>query len=496
MKYLIYARVSPKGSGFDNETSLDMQIKLCEEYIKNQRGTVTEIITDEFFSGKDMKRPGFQKILNELQSGQSDWDCICVYKLSRMTRSSKDGAYIFDLLKTWNKGFISVTEPNFDFSTPMGRAMLSIFQAFNQFEREQTAENTRNRMISIAAAGGWPAGNPPFGYKRGAKHDNILKIDPRNSQIVKEIFSLYLSDMKLYKIAKRFQKAPQSILFILRNPIYIGKIAYAGKIYNGKHPALISDTIFQQVQDTLASSINQEISEARIRVRPKSQSRIYLLCGLLRCHCGRYMTPASSNSGSYFYYRCTDRINCKNNVPAIEIENAVCEQLKNHKPDIHFLRGFADRLNHYQQERKKLYVSELKEIKLAITEARKEQKKIYDIFLSGTISKDNSAFFNDRLQSTNEELMGLEAKKEFIKAEIDRADNNMTDVMESMIKEMLTMADYLQKMPEDSESRKRLILAYIDRVTVNEDKTIKIEFKNFTTNAENGCPTWTRTKTN
>lgn len=65
----------------------------------------------------------------------------------------------------------------------------------------------------------------------------------------------------------------------------------------------------------------------------------------------------------------------------------------------------------------------MEEIKPAIAEARKEQKKIYDIFLSGTISKDNSALFNDRLQSTNEELMGLEAKKEFIKAEIDRADN-------------------------------------------------------------------------
>lgn len=39
--------------------------------------------------------------------------------------------------------------------------------------------------------------------------------------------------------------------------------------------------------------------------------------------------------------------------------------------------------------------------------------------------------------------------------------------MESIIKEMLTMADYLQKMPEDSESRKRLILTYIDRVTIN-----------------------------
>ena len=101
----------------------------------------------------------------------------------------------------------------------------------------------------------------------------------------------------------------------------------------------------------------------------------------------------------------------------------------------------------------------MEEIKPAIAEARKEQKNIYDIFLSGIISKDNSALFNDRLQSTNEELMGLEAKKEFIKAEIDRADNNITDVMESIIKEMLTMADYLQKMPEDSESRKRLILS-------------------------------------
>ena len=35
MKYLIYARVSPKGSSWDGtETSIQMQIDYCREYIK------------------------------------------------------------------------------------------------------------------------------------------------------------------------------------------------------------------------------------------------------------------------------------------------------------------------------------------------------------------------------------------------------------------------------------------------------------------------------
>ncbi len=39
MKYLIYARVSPRGDT-ETETSIQMQIDLCKEYIKEQGGII------------------------------------------------------------------------------------------------------------------------------------------------------------------------------------------------------------------------------------------------------------------------------------------------------------------------------------------------------------------------------------------------------------------------------------------------------------------------
>ncbi len=215
MKYLIYARVSPKGSDFERETTIDMQIKLCREHIESIGDEVVEILSDEFYSGKDTARPGLKQLLAELESGKADWDCVCVYKLSRLTRSLKDGAEIFDRFYRCGKGFLSITEKNLDFSTPSGRAMLGILQVFNQFEREQTAENTRNKMISIAAAGGCPYGTPPAGYRRGGKGDNTLYVDERKAESVKDIFTLYASNTPLFSIVRKYNKTAQTLTQIM-----------------------------------------------------------------------------------------------------------------------------------------------------------------------------------------------------------------------------------------------------------------------------------------
>ena len=193
MKYLIYTRVSPKGSRDSGETSITMQLEMCREYVKMHGGTIVCELVDEFLSGKDKNRPGLKRILTELEGNTAEWDAVVVYKLSRLTRSLRDGAELFELFYKNAKGFVSITE-NLDFSTPAGRAMLGILHVFNQFEREQTAENIRNKMINIAMRGEWPTGNPPFGYKRGAKGDNKLYVDPRRSEIVRAIFEMYSSD--------------------------------------------------------------------------------------------------------------------------------------------------------------------------------------------------------------------------------------------------------------------------------------------------------------
>ena len=121
MKYVLYARVSPRGSDFEGETTISMQLQYCRDYVKFHGGEVVGEYFDEFSSGKDTHRPQFSLIMKELEKGTAEWDAMIVYKLSRMTRSLRDGVNIFAELFRQGKGFVSATE-NLDFSSPAGRA--------------------------------------------------------------------------------------------------------------------------------------------------------------------------------------------------------------------------------------------------------------------------------------------------------------------------------------------------------------------------------------
>ena len=492
MKYVIYARVSPRGSDYETETSINMQIQICKDFIASQNGEVTDIIFDEFYSGKDMKRPGLQRIIKELEEGKAQWDAICIYKLSRLTRSSKDGSYIFDLLQKWHKGFVSATEPNFDFSTPIGRMCLSIFQAFNQFEREQTAENTRNKMISIAAAGGWPSGKPPFGYRRGEKHDNTLYIDPRAAEVVKGIFADYISSLPMFRICRKYEKSTQTILYILRNHIYTGKIYYADKIYQGKHEPIISQELFDKVQNMLPHT-----QENGYRMRPKKEKRVYLLAGLLKCECGRFMTPSNGKSGQYFYYRCTDNLNCKNHISAPKIEQIVLDILRQQAPDEAFLKGFLDEIEDIRKAMLGKYEPEIKNITAAIQEAKAEQEKLYSLFLKGAVMSNNAQFFNDKLAKIQQEITDLTAKKEYYKAQ--STPENITRIMgamENIVNDMVSYGKLFSHLPENCEELRKLIAAYVRSATVTKEGKITLELyldDKSTSNLKNGNPVRIRT---
>lgn len=488
MKYAIYARVSPKGSGFENETSLEMQINFCKEYIKSQRGEIVDIQQDEFYSGKDMKRPGFQKLMRDLKEGQAEWECLCVYKLSRLTRSSKDGATIFEDLRAWNRGFISVTEPNFDFSTPMGRAMLSIFQAFNQFEREQTAENTRNKMISIAARGEWPVGNVPLGYCRKAKHDNALCIEPRGAEIVRDVFQMYADGKEGIRIARKYKKTQQWVYHILHNAIYLGKIPYAGEIYEGKHTPIITEELYRAVQNKKAITLVDK--DKTIVTRPKHYRYPYILAGLLKCHCGRYMTPASAKSGQYFYYRCTDNISCKNRVSAPAIEKQVLDAMPLYELNVDFIQGYRDCVESLQAQELQKMKQERAEVQQALAGARKEQKKIMDLMLVDNISPESLAVFDQRLVSVAVEINTLEAKMDFLSSQIKQYSNENATFLLKYLDELSKINDFFKNLPSDNDLRRQFLTTCLESIILEKDGRFRFNFRGFesSTKDKNGCP--------
>ena len=132
---------------------------------------------------------------------------------------------------------MSVTE-RFDTSSASGRLLRNIMLTFAQFEREMTAERTRDKMIQRAERGLWN-GRAPFGYKLIEKK---LVPDTRRAKIVKEIFERFATTgslKKAFDLAREINTLNpdtgvlltlNGVFHILRNPTYIGRMIWGWKI--------------------------------------------------------------------------------------------------------------------------------------------------------------------------------------------------------------------------------------------------------------------------
>lgn len=185
----IYARQSIDKK---DSVSIETQIEYCHRYADS----APEIFQDRGFSGKNTKRPDFQRLMDAVEAGQISK--IIVYRLDRFSRSIADFSQIWSKLEQHGVEFLSVTE-NFDTSSPMGRAMLNIVLVFAQLERETTAERVRDNYQHRFALGAWPGGPAPYGYSLTKIYDESGRLTsslaPNDfAPIVRRIFETYAQE--------------------------------------------------------------------------------------------------------------------------------------------------------------------------------------------------------------------------------------------------------------------------------------------------------------
>lgn len=368
-RFVIYSRKSKfTGKG----ESIENQIELCRQYIAVNFGQTEAdsalIYEDEGFSGGNLERPQFKKMMNDSQ--KIDFAAIVVYRLDRISRNIGDFAKLIDDLGRREIGFISIRE-QFDTSSPMGRAMMYIASVFSQLERETIAERIRDNMHELAKTGRWLGGNTPTGYaSESITSVNMngkttrackLKIIPEEITLVKLIFDKFIETGSLTKTdefllsngyttkrGKRFTRF--AIRGILMNPVYMiadddaynylsenevdlysekkdfdgehGIMAYNRTLQTkgrgnqakpmnewivavGKHKGIIPGATWVKVQKML------ELNRSKNYRKPKSN--VALLSGVLFCgNCGDYMRPKLTSrlnaDGEYTYtYLCTTK---------------------------------------------------------------------------------------------------------------------------------------------------------------------------------------------
>jgi len=317
----IYTRKSI-ADGLDRDfTTLDAQRESCESYIASQKNEGWICLPNKYddggFTGANTDRPALQKLLSDIKA--SKISCVVVYKVDRLSRSLLDFAELLSLFEKHNVTFVSVTQ-HFNTQSSMGRLTLNILLSFAQFEREIISERTRDKMAASKKRGKWVGGRPPLGYDID-KANRRLIVNPKEAEIVKEIFDLYLEKRSMLSVAtalnakNRLTKSyttqegnnsggvkfkSTSIQSIVKNPFYIGKVNHAGTLYQGEQERIIPDDVFQKTQEILANN-RRERKVAGIATNAG------LLNSILRCKaCDSTMYYIYSKKGSnkYHYYLC------------------------------------------------------------------------------------------------------------------------------------------------------------------------------------------------
>lgn len=258
---------------------------------------------DGGFSGGTMDRPAFKELLSDIE--KDEIDIVVVYKVDRLTRSLMDFSKIIEVFDNHNASFVSITQ-HFNTTTSIGRLTLNILLSFAQFEREVTGERIRDKFAASRQKGLWLTGAPPYGYKKD-KH-NILVKEEQCSQNLKTIFEIYLKLGTVNKlrdylieneiISKNCKPFSSGNLYkMLSNKVYLGKIVHKDKVFDGQHEAIISEKLFERVQELLKSN-------AVIRKHATNAKEGSLLCGLLFDDKGNRMIPSHSNKSGkrYRYY--------------------------------------------------------------------------------------------------------------------------------------------------------------------------------------------------
>lgn len=351
--------------GLEQEfNSLDAQRVACEAYIASMRGEGWVCLPTRYddggYSGGNADRPALKRLLDDIDAGRVD--VVVVVKVDRLSRSLLDFAQMMNRFNERGVSFVSTTQ-QFNTASSMGRLTLNMLLSFAQFERELIAERTRDKIALSRQRGRWTGGRPVLGYDIAA--GTRLVVNAAEAEVVRWIFSRYVECESLMTVCRELAErgvvtkswtSKRGVVMggkpitkgrlwsILSNPLYAGRIAHHGKLYEGLHERIVDEELFARVQRVRARN---RFSGENL---PGARKAGGALCGLIRCkRCNTRMGHSTTkgqkrrggaNAGgprpetAYRYYVCASRsaggaAACRKGlVPAAEIERFVLEKCR------------------------------------------------------------------------------------------------------------------------------------------------------------------------
>ena len=197
----LYCRLSvedtkEKGGKDDPSNSIQHQQIMLMEYAKSQHFPNPTFFIDDGYSGVEFSnRPGFQKMLAEIEAGHVE--VVITKDLSRLGRnSSLTGLYINYTFPQYGVRYIAIND-HFDTIDPNSTDsdMAGIKNWFNEWYSKDTSRKIRAVNKAKGERGERLTTNVPYGYKRDSDDPKKWEIDEEAAQVVKRIFGFTSSSL-------------------------------------------------------------------------------------------------------------------------------------------------------------------------------------------------------------------------------------------------------------------------------------------------------------
>ncbi|MDD2324999.1 MAG: recombinase family protein [Alphaproteobacteria bacterium] len=376
MRVALYARVSTTRQA-ENELSIPDQLRQMRDWCKRNGHIVAAEYVEAGATATDDKRPEFQEMVAAAVEKPAPFEAIIVHSYSRFFRDLAQAVFYERKLNRVGVKLYSITQQTND--DPSGELFRHLVMMFDEYQSKENAKHTLRGMNENARQGYFNGAKAPFGFRtidagRTGTHGRLKKkldIDPAEAEIVREIFTLYVSGkdaprIGMKEIAKNLNSRGllmrgkewrvQKVFEVLSSLTYMGLHVFNktdSKTHRTKPesewvkvpvPAIIDLVTFEQ-----ATKLRGAFSPKRCI--PRRETSPHLLTGLLKCDCcGSGMTITTGKSGQYAYYKCTNRMSKGNascpsrNIPTDKLEGLVLDAFRQKICTADYLKGLLNDL--------------------------------------------------------------------------------------------------------------------------------------------------------
>ena len=462
-----YYRFSSSGQ---NEESIDQQREKVEDYAEKNGFTIIKEYKDEAISGRDDFRPDFLRMLDEIPKLKPA--VLIIWKTDRLSRDRVTLTVVKDKIRSYGCSIRVVAEYTGD-GKPEGVIFESMLDGYAEYYSINLSINVRRAVQFNSEHCRYL--RPLLGYKKS--EDKRYAIDEKTAPVVERIFREYadgrfmtdiirdLTDEGVRAITGK-EFTVNSIRAILHNPSYMGVYHYADHVAHGGLPAIVSEELFEEVQQRFAK--NKRRGAQRANGLDDEEPR-YWLTGKLFCgECGQSMHGLSGTSKTgkiHYYYECKnhrkkkDRCH-KKNVAKPFIEALVIDVLEDFLSDSENLASLAVDVSNYY---KKMHSSDgayLKGLKKQLKEAEKALSNLVKALEMGIFS-----------ETTQARLLELEEQKKSLKETIKEE-----ELRQSVLQDDYSIKHYFEMYAKanftNTDVRDMILNYFINKIYVYDDKLL------------------------